>query len=125
MIVHHSGKVLAGTPPAETLPVPPAADYGEAILYDAEWCREHVLDQPRYVVLSLARVWATLATGEVHSKASGAEWSLPRLPAELAALLRHALAVYRGEAAEGDWSEDELERYVECVGSEIDRASMR
>ena len=122
-IVHHSGKVLAGSPPADTLPMPPVADYREAILYEAEWCRKHVDDQPRYVVLSLARVWATLATGEVHSKASGAEWALDRLPAEPAGPLRHALAVYRGAAVERSWGEFALGGYVKHVLDEIGRVA--
>ena len=69
-----------------------------------------------YPALSLARAWATLATAEIHSKATGAQWALPRLPPEHRPALERSLAVYRGEA-----SDDALVAYAEHVADEIDR----
>ncbi len=48
------------------------------------------------VVLTLARIWTTIATGEVHSKDGAAEWVLPRLPEAHRPVLARARAVYLG-----------------------------
>lgn len=122
-VVQHSGQTLFGPPPGETLPVPPWEDYRAALRYDAESCREPGFNNPRYAALSLARIWATLASKEVHSKPRGAEWALARLPEELAPALRHALRISAGEADEGGWDELPVAAYVEHVGEQIDRLS--
>ena len=49
--------------------------------------------------VSVSRIWATLGTGEIHSKVPGTEWALTRLPDELKPAVEAALAAYRGDAA--------------------------
>jgi streptomycin 3"-adenylyltransferase len=53
-------------------------------------------------LLTLARIWTTLATGEIRSKDEAAGWRLERLPEEHRAALAHACAAYLGEVTE-DW----------------------
>ena len=60
-------------------------------------------DDVRNGLLTLARIWTTLATGEIVPKDEAASWALARLPEEHRAVLAHARAAYRGEAPE-DWS---------------------
>jgi streptomycin 3"-adenylyltransferase len=95
---------LVGPPPAEVLdPVPPddlrraMHDVVPGLLLDLE-------GDTRNVILTLARIWTTLVTGELCSKDAAADWALARLPDEHRAVLQHARAVYLGEADE-DWSE--------------------
>ncbi len=95
---------LVGPPPAEVLdPVPPddlcraMRDVVPGLLADLD-------DDTRNVLLTLARVWTTLATGQIRSKDAAADWALERLPDEHRPVLAHARAVYLGEADE-DWTE--------------------
>jgi streptomycin 3"-adenylyltransferase len=53
-------------------------------------------------LLTLARIWTTLAAGEVHSKDESAGWALAHLPEEHRPVLAHARAAYLGEVIE-DW----------------------
>ena len=75
-------------------------------------------------MLSIARIWATLATGTPQSKASGAEWALPRLPAELRSTLEHGLDVYTG-ATEERWSDLPVARVHRLRCLEIDALTQR
>jgi streptomycin 3"-adenylyltransferase len=55
-------------------------------------------------LLTLARIWTTLATGEFRSKDEAASWALARLPDRHRSVLAHACAAYLGEVPE-DWSQ--------------------
>ena len=62
----------------------------------------------RNVLLTLARMWLTASTGEIISKDRAAEWAVPRLSNELAALLVFARKGYLGECMD-EWGEKEPE----------------
>lgn len=51
----------------------------------------------RNVILTLARMWQTVTTGEISSKDVAAEWAIPLLPKENAVLLDIARKAYLGE----------------------------
>ncbi|MFN3350836.1 aminoglycoside adenylyltransferase family protein [Pseudorhodoplanes sp.] len=57
-------------------------------------------DDRRNGLLTLARIWNTLATGEIRSKDEAANWALARLPEEHRPVLAHARAVYLGDEPE-------------------------
>lgn len=59
-------------------------------------------DDTRNGLLTLARIWTTLATGDIRSKDEPATWALARLPVEHRPVLAHARAAYLGEDPE-DW----------------------
>jgi streptomycin 3"-adenylyltransferase len=74
------------------------------------------------VVLTLARIWTTVATGIIRSKDAAADWALARLPEEHRPVLAHARATYLGE--EDDSWEDRRLRvrpHVDHVILEIER----
>jgi streptomycin 3"-adenylyltransferase len=58
----------------------------------------------RNVLLTLARMWLTAATGKMLPKDRAADWAIARLPPDAAAWLARARADYLGLAAE-DWAE--------------------
>jgi len=58
----------------------------------------------RNVVLTFARIWTTLATGEIRSKDASADWVLPQLPLEHRAVLAHARDLYLRGAPE-EWGD--------------------
>lgn len=62
----------------------------------------------RNVLLTLARMWRTLVTGEFVSKDVAAEWAVARLPPEQAAVLADARQAYL-RAREEDWGDRQQE----------------
>ena len=114
---------LHGPPPAQVFDAVPRADYHDAILKDTETVEEYLPWDTRNVILTLARVWAGVASEPVHSKESAAAWALERLPAEQRPVLERAIAIYRGE--EDDRWDDllpEVDAYAAYVLSEIEKA---
>ncbi|MGW2149697.1 aminoglycoside adenylyltransferase domain-containing protein [Nonomuraea bangladeshensis] len=51
-------------------------------------------DDTRNVLLTLARIWTTLATGEIRSKDAAADWALALLPPRHRPVLEHARNLY-------------------------------
>ncbi len=114
---------LHGQPPAEVFDPVPRADYHDAILKDAETVDEYLPWDTRNVILTLARVWAGVASEPVHSKESAAAWTLERLPAAHRPVLERAVAIYRGE--EDDRWDDvrpAAAAYAAYLLSEIEKA---
>jgi predicted nucleotidyltransferase len=99
-LTRSAGRVLVG-PPADRLLDPiPGSDLERAMLEgidalvdDLEWDTWNVL-------LTLARVWRTLASGTIVSKAFAAEWAIRRLPADEAETLRRAKDWYIGSGGD-------------------------
>lgn len=113
-VAHAAGIALVGPPASDVFPEIPWHDYADALRRDLEWTR--TARSALYGVLSPCRVWASLESGEVHSKASGAEWALTRLPAELRPQVELALASYCGAGEAIDFDDDQrrgLHAYVE------------
>jgi len=113
-IARAAGIPLAGPPPETVFPEVPWEDYADALRRDLEWTRAS--RSALYGVLSPCRAWASLESGEVHSKATGAKWALGRLPPDLRPQVERALAGYTGggEAIELDAEERRrLQAYIE------------
>ena len=81
----------------------PAADLRASFLDTiAQW--EDTPDwegEEQTVVLALARIWYSAATGEIAAKDIAATWALERLPVEHRQVLETARAAYLGEAEYG------------------------
>ena len=123
-VLRHAGRALVGPPVEQVFPDVPWADYVDALTHDLDWCRTRFAERPRYGVLSIARIWATLATGTPQSKRTGAEWALPRVPVELRPVLEHGLDVYAG-AAEERWGDLPVADYISAAAGEIDALTQR
>lgn len=105
---------LFGPRPAELLdPIPPA-DLRRAMIDGIPGLLTDLTGDERNVVLTFARIWATLGTGTIWSKDAAAEWVLARLPPEHQAVLAHARAIYLGDAEE-DWGD-----LLPLVGPHVD-----
>ena len=61
-------------------------------------------DDRRNGFLTLARIWTTLATGEIRPKDEAASWALALLPQDHRPVLVHARAAYFGNVPD-DWRE--------------------
>ena len=115
---------LHGPPAAEMIDPVPWSDVVTATLDTVEVVLDQVDDDTRNMVLTLARMWCTLATGEIRSKDAAADWALERLPEEHRAVLARARAVYVGDEEER-WADLEtaVRPHAELVASEIRRVA--
>ncbi len=99
-MVRLGNTALFGPPPGELLDAVPHADLVRAIVAGVPDLLEDLEWDTRNVVLTLARIWTTLATETIKSKDSAADWALTHLPAEHRPVLAHARAVYVGDEEE-------------------------
>ncbi|MEU1850378.1 aminoglycoside adenylyltransferase family protein [Streptomyces sp. NPDC019990] len=95
---------LYGPPPADLIDPVPQEDLRRAVVAGVPQLLSELDRDTRDVLLTLAQVWTTLATGAIRSKDAAADWALQRLPTEHRPVLAHARAVHLGEEAE-DWTE--------------------
>jgi streptomycin 3"-adenylyltransferase len=114
---------LVGPPPADLLDPVPHADLLEATAGDLDGIVAGLEDDDtRNVILTLARIWRTTATGEIVSKDAAADWALERLPEEHRTVLARARAVYLGDEEERwDDLEPQLRPHIAYVRTEIER----
>ena len=99
---------LFGPQALDILDPVPMADIRRAIKESLPGLIEGTKGDERNVILTLARMWLTVAVGEISPKDVAAEWALPLLPTEHAALLDLARKAYRGEYAD-KWEGKESE----------------
>lgn len=90
----------------------PIADIHKAIKDSLPALIQEIKGDERNVILTFARMWQTMMTGEITPKDVAAAWAIPRLPKEHATLLDMARKAYRGEY-EDKW--EELEREVKAL----------
>jgi predicted nucleotidyltransferase len=103
-MVRATGQPLVG-PPADLLIDPvPRDDVARAMLDELPSLLGDLEDDTRNVLLTLARMWSTLATGEIRSKDAAVDWALPLLPDAHRELLALARDAYLGTAVDA-WKE--------------------
>lgn len=78
------------------------------------------LGDERNIILTLSRIWYSAVTGAFIAKDAAAEWLLPQLPAEHAALVQAAQREYLGQVAV-DWTVamPAVERFVHYAKAAI------
>lgn len=120
---------LSGPPPAEVLDPVPRADVIRASVEDIPALLDDLDSDTRNVLLTFARIWVTLATGELRSKDAAADWALARLPHECRPALEYAKRLYlHSSYAEENWSDDLRAGARPCVDhllAEVARLSER
>ncbi|WP_020417974.1 aminoglycoside adenylyltransferase family protein [Amycolatopsis sp. ATCC 39116] len=113
---------LAGPPPARLLDPVPHSDVVRASVAGIPELVADLYGDTRNVVLTLARVWVTLATGEIKPKDAAADWALAHLPAAHRPVLTHARDLYRTRHyAEETWSPDLVPRVRPLVDEVLAR----
>ncbi|CAN5699473.1 aminoglycoside adenylyltransferase family protein [soil metagenome] len=91
---------LFGPPPADVLDAVPHDDLIRAIVSGVPDLLAELDSDTRNVILTLARIWTTVATGSIRSKDAAADWALARLPEEHRPALARARAIYLGHEEE-------------------------
>lgn len=87
---------LFGSEPAGCLPVISEGDIARAIADVLPSLLDSLEGDERNVLLTLARMWRTLAEGGFVPKDVAAKWAMPRLPAEAASIIEAARLDYLG-----------------------------
>ena len=109
-----NGIALYGPEASALLPEVPQADIRDAMLAMMPEVARHWRGEERHALLTLARMWVTLRTGEIVAKDAAVARIRGELPPEHLAVLEHAVAIHRGE------TEDDLRhqqaRVEACVG---------
>ena len=96
-------RALFGPPPAELLDAVPPRDLRRAIVAGVPNLLADLESDTRNVVLTLARIWSTLATGDIRTKDEAAAWTLERLPDRLRGVLIRAREMYLVGWDDDDW----------------------
>ena len=107
------GAPLYGPAPATVFDAVPENDFRRTTLAAADEVVRDIEGDTRNVVLTLARIWTSLETGEVLRKDRAATWVLERLPDEHKPVLERARSLYP-EGSRGTWDDlrDEVAAYV-------------
>jgi predicted nucleotidyltransferase len=125
MVLLANAPVL-GPSPAEIFDPVPDGDLVSAMVGGIDSLLGDLEADTGNVVLTLARIWSTVATGVIRSKDAAADWALERLPVQHRAVLARARAIHLGEAEEGwDDIQPRIRPHVDRVVAEINRLSAR
>lgn len=97
-----NSQALVGPAAQQLLEAIPLADLHRAVIDSLPALLASVKGDERNVLLTLARMWYTLATGHITSKDQAARWLTDHLPATHRAVLELARLGYLGERVD-DW----------------------
>ena len=121
-MVRQNSRALIGPAASEALDAVPRADLVRAMLDGVPSLMSDLADDTRNVVLTLARVWTTVATGEIRTKDEAADWVLSRLPEADRPTLARARDLYRAGGYGDPWDEEVVRSLAERLASEITAA---
>ncbi len=93
-------RTVYGPEPDRLLAEVPYDDFVTAATHELDSLTADLAWDTRNVLLTLARVWSTIETDAIRSKASAADWVLRRLPQVYQPVLRRARAIALGEEPE-------------------------
>lgn len=120
-----SGRPLVGPPADELLDRVPRDDLVRAMVDELPQLLGELESDTRNALLTLARIWTTVATGEIRSKDAAAEWALGQLPPERQPTLARARDLYLG-GGYGSWDDmDAVREHAAFVVAEIERLAAR
>lgn len=125
-MVLRAGVPLLGPPAAEVLDPVPFGDLCRAMLDGVPGLLDDLEPDTTNVILTLARIWTTVSTGEIRSKDAAADWAVQRLPETHRAVLVRARAIYVG-AERDEWVDlvPRVRSHAEVVIRRIEAAAQR
>jgi TfoX/Sxy family transcriptional regulator of competence genes/predicted nucleotidyltransferase len=91
---------LVGTNPDQLLCKIPYKDFMTAITHALPDLMSNLDSDVRNVLLTLARIWSTVATDTIRSKPAAAEWVINLLPGKYHPVMKRAKAICKGEEKE-------------------------
>lgn len=119
-----SSRPLVGPPASELLDPVPHEDLVRAMVDELPQLLGDLETDTRNVLLTLARMWTTVATGEIRSKDAAADWAMAQLPPTSRPVLAQARELYLG-GGNGSWDDmDAVRTHVASVVREIQRFAL-
>lgn len=103
-------RTLWGEIPQKVFSNVPYHDFMEAMLHDIDRLFEELKSDTRNVLLTLVRIWSTVATNEIRSKPAAAQWACNHLPLHHQKPIERAFLICTGEGNE-HW--DDIEESIE------------
>lgn len=118
----NNGIPLYGPEASDILPPVPMMDIKKAIKDSLSGLIESTKGDERNVILTLARMWLTVAEEKIASKDAAAEWAIHQMPEEQGALLDAARKAYLGEYIDR-WEglDSEVAKLVDYLEKAIER----
>jgi streptomycin 3"-adenylyltransferase len=101
--VRRTSRPLRGPEAADVIAAVQTGDLRAAMLRSVDGLLSDLESDTTNVLLTMARIWVTLETGDFVAKDEAAAWAAARIDDPARNALRHAADVYRGDADE-DWS---------------------
>lgn len=121
-MVHGSGRPLLGPAAADLLDPVPQGDLVRAMRDEVPSLLDDLESDTRNVLLTLARIWATVETMEIRSKDAAADWVLARLPEAHRPMLQLARDAYRGVAEDPSYDDAAARLVAEAMLRELGRS---
>ena len=122
-MVRESGLALIGPNPTEVLVPVPRVDLVRAMVDSVPALIADLADDTRNVLLTLARIWTTLVTGEIRSKDQAADWAMSRLPHAYRRTLARARDLYIDGGYGDPWDVHASLQLAERLVDEITEAA--
>ena len=104
-MVRQAGRPLVGPPATDVLDAVPTTDLVRAMVDGLPSLVSDLPGDTRNVLLTLARMWTTLETGDIRSKDDAAEWAIERVPDALRPVLARARRLYRNGGYGDPWGD--------------------
>lgn len=104
-----ASNTLTGASPDQLFCKVPYKDFMTAIVEALPNLMSDLDSDVRNVLLTLARIWSTVATDAIRSKPAAAEWVIDRLPDKYRPVMERAKAICKGEEKE-HW--DDLQELI-------------
>ena len=124
-MVRESGRPLIGPNATQVVDAVPRADLVRAMVDGVPSLMADLASDTRNVLLTLARIWTTVVTGEIRSKDEAADWAMSRLPDPYRPTLARARDLYI-EGGYGDpWEGGASLQLAERLVDEIRKAAAR
>jgi streptomycin 3"-adenylyltransferase len=118
-MVLQSGRALSGPAANQVLDPVPRTDLVRAMVDGIPSLMVDLADDTRNVLLTLARIWTTIVTGEIRSKDEAADWALSRLPPANRPTLARARELYVDGGYGDPWDEGTSRALAERLVDEI------
>lgn len=99
-----ASSTLVGSNPDQILCQVPYKDFMIAIKDALPSLMSDLDSDVRNVLLTLARIWCTIATDTIRSKPAAADWVINHLPEKFRSVIKRAQAICKGEKKE-DWKD--------------------
>ena len=124
-MVRRNGRRLVGPPADELLPPVPEDDLRAALVGVVPDLMADLDPDTANVLLTLARVWHTLESGEFTSKDAAADWAITRLGSTGSRPLVKARDTYLGAATDGSWDVHAVHELADRLVAEIQQYDRR